>query len=194
MTGKEIILKRIKRNKPAYKHLPNNLLIQSETLSEQELVVLFIENLVQAGAIVKEFKSREKVNEYIWKKFPDAFNLLNFKIKEQRGEKIYRQKFVNEEDTEIVMLDGEFGVAENGAIWIDDAYFPHRLLPFITQQLVLVLDRKQIVENMHEAYQKLHLQEKGFGVFISGPSKTADIEQSLVYGAHGAVNTIVILF
>lgn len=194
MTSREIILERVRRNKPARECLPNNLLIQNEALSEQELVVLFIGNLEQAGATAKEFKSREVINEYIWREFPDAINLLNFKIKEQCSEKTYRQKIMDAEDTGTVILNGGFGVAENGAIWVDDVNFPHRLLPFIARQLAFVLDRKQIVENMHEAYQKLHLQEKGFGVFISGPSKTADIEQSLVYGAHGAVNTIVVLF
>ena len=40
-----------------------------------------------------------------------------------------------------------------------------------------------IVHNMHEAYGSCSFDSAGFGVFISGPSKTADIEQSLVIGA-----------
>ena len=47
---------------------------------------------------------------------------------------------------------------------------------------------------MLDSYQLIHNTDYGYGVFISGPSKTADIEQSLVIGAHGAGSlTIFIL-
>ncbi len=84
-----------------------------------------------------------------------------------------------------VIARGAFPVAENGAIWVPGEFLPHRVLLFIPQYLAIVVSRSQIVHHMHEAYAKIGQPAAGFGVFVSGPSKTADIEQSLVLGAHG---------
>lgn len=94
---------------------------------------------------------------------------------------------------EVAILDGQFGVAENGAIWLTDENLGLRALPFITEHLVIVLKEDQLVGNMHQAYQKIGNQQSGFGLFIAGPSKTADIEQSLVIGAHGAKSLMVLV-
>jgi len=83
------------------------------------------------------------------------------------------------------IVRGEFGVAENGAIWIDGKTMPHRVMIFIAQYLAIAVSRSQIVHHMHEAYGRVGTPQPGFGIFVSGPSKTADIEQSLVLGAHG---------
>ncbi len=93
-------------------------------------------------------------------------------------------------DVDFALLAGQFGVAENGAIWLTDEQLQHRVLPFIVQHLGLVIEAKQILSNMHQAYERITKPEanfgkRGFGLFLAGPSKTADIEQSLVIGAHG---------
>lgn len=93
---------------------------------------------------------------------------------------------------EVAILQGQFGVAENGAIWLTDENLGHRALPFITEHLVIVLEKNSLVSNMHEAYTRIGNQASGFGLFIAGPSKTADIEQSLVIGAHGAKSLRVV--
>ncbi|MFY4820964.1 LutC/YkgG family protein, partial [Aliarcobacter butzleri] len=91
----------------------------------------------------------------------------------------------NLKDIDLAIVKGNFAVAENGAIWMKDESNRHRSLYFIAQNIVIVINENEIVNNMHEAYEKLSFEKAGFGVFISGPSKTADIEQSLVIGAHG---------
>lgn len=96
------------------------------------------------------------------------------------------------------VLRGEFAVAENGAIWTTDIGLRHRAVYFLCEHLVLVLDSAAIVHHMHEAYDRLSgfamEEEPPFGCFISGPSKTADIEQSLVIGAQGPRSLDVLLF
>ena len=95
-------------------------------------------------------------------------------------------------DIDLAIVKGNFAVAENGAIWMKNENNRHRALYFIAQNIVIVIDEKEILNNMHEAYEKISFENKGYGVFISGPSKTADIEQSLVIGAHGPKSGYVI--
>ncbi|MGN6548070.1 MAG: LutC/YkgG family protein, partial [Aureliella sp.] len=96
-------------------------------------------------------------------------------------------------DLDFVIYPGQFAVAENGAVWLTDEGLKHRVVFFITQYLVLVLSERDIVHNMHQAYARASVPQPGFGVYLSGPSKTADIEQSLVIGAHGCRQTQVFL-
>ncbi|HEX8927198.1 MAG TPA: LUD domain-containing protein [Terriglobales bacterium] len=88
---------------------------------------------------------------------------------------------------DVAILPAEFGVAENGAVWIPGSKMgPERAIFVIAQYVVLILSASQIVSNMHQAYDRVQIERPGFGLFLCGPSKTADIEQSLVIGAHGA--------
>jgi L-lactate dehydrogenase complex protein LldG len=86
----------------------------------------------------------------------------------------------------LAVLPGAFAVAENGAVWVAGASFRPRAAFVIAEHLALVVSAAEIVQDMHEAYRRVAFPGAGFGTFIAGPSKTADIEQALVIGAHGA--------
>jgi len=93
----------------------------------------------------------------------------------------------------LAIVPGRFGVAENAAVWVDERDLPHRALPFVAEHLVIVLPKREIVADMHEAYRRLRPPLPGYGTFVSGPSKTADIEQALVIGAQGPKSLAVLL-
>ena len=96
-------------------------------------------------------------------------------------------------DVDYAVLPGELAVAENAAVWVTTADVNVRTLHFLTQHLALVVPHDRIVSNMHQAYEQLSVGTHPFGTWISGPSKTADIEQSLVKGAHGSRSLLVLL-
>jgi L-lactate dehydrogenase complex protein LldG len=96
-------------------------------------------------------------------------------------------------DVDLAIVQGEVGVAENAAIWLSESRLVKRVLPFIAQNLAILIREGDIVATLHEAYARIAVAESGYGVFISGPSKTADIEQSLVIGAHGPRSLTVIV-
>ncbi len=94
---------------------------------------------------------------------------------------------------EVGVVRGEVGVAENGCVWIPQTMREKAML-FISEYLVIILDHRQIVDNMHDAYARIQMDPAyNFGTFISGPSKTADIEQALVMGAQAARGVTVVL-
>lgn len=96
-------------------------------------------------------------------------------------------------DVDFAVLPGRLAVAESAAVWVTDQDVPHRVLYFLPQHLALVVTADRIVANLHDAYAQLTVGERPFGCFISGPSKTADIEQALVIGAHGARSLTVLV-
>jgi L-lactate dehydrogenase complex protein LldG len=97
------------------------------------------------------------------------------------------------ENVELGIFNGICAVAESGAVWVNEASLGQRVAPFICQYLVLVVPKTALFATLHQAYQSGLLENEGFGGFIAGPSKTADIEQSLVIGAHGARGLTVFL-
>ncbi|TAE42349.1 MAG: lactate utilization protein B/C [Sphingobacteriales bacterium] len=97
------------------------------------------------------------------------------------------------EDVELGVFKAHFGVAENSALWVTEDLLGKRVSPFICQHLMLLVNKTAILQNMHQAYDSIGAADYDFGTFIAGPSKTADIEQSLVLGAHGPRSLVIVV-
>jgi L-lactate dehydrogenase complex protein LldG len=191
MTSRELILKNIKENNvvkdvklPSYENFGMKFEDKFQTFSTMIESVggkaLVIDKKDLDKTIKELYPDEEQISTNV-----DFCSLGNFDSNMQ--EDVHNLK-----DIDLAIVKGNFAVAENGAIWMKNEENRHRALYFIAQNIVIVIDEKDILNNMHEAYEKIEFENAGYGVFISGPSKTADIEQSLVIGAHGPKSGYVI--
>jgi len=150
----------------------------------QDVVGDFKNSLSIVGAICIEAENKQNATNRLSEIYP---NLLRYTSQEVVSNGLDLQA------VDVLEIDGMFGVAENGAIWLSDQFLPNRVAPFICQHLVIYVAKSEVVATLHEAYERLDGNYADFGLFLSGPSKTADIEQSLVIGAHGARSLTVVL-
>ena len=191
--GRESILNAIKKNKPKLVPLPE---IDLDFFSEDiNVVERFISNLQMVGGNVVQLNSLEDLDAEIKKVYPSAKNIVSW-VNESQLTTISISKETSPhslETIDLAIINAQFGVAENGAVWISENDFIVRILPFITNDFVLILSKKDICLHMHEAYDRISNRDRNFGLFLSGPSKTADIEQCLVIGAQGAVSVTAFL-
>lgn len=189
--SKDKILQRIRQAKPEVLPLPE---IPNFAVPPEVLPILFKENSEKLGSRVLLSASQLNLKEQAEQLFPEAKKIASPLPEVEANVDLSQIGNLHElADVDVAILRGQIGVAENGAIWVDEQDMQHRVLPFITQHLIIVLSQDKLVYNMHQAYAKIRVDDTGFGVWIAGPSKTADIEQSLVIGAQGARSLTVIL-
>ncbi len=185
MNSREAILGRISGNKPAFTPLPATVV--SKQASSEACLEKFVQSVQNAGAMVHVVADLAGIGVYLEQHFSPLERILNTVPGINLGTAAVAHQLDPHKlaSLEIAVIKGALGVAENGAVWVTADDLPARVLPFICEHLVLVISQHNLVSNMHEAYAKLDVVSAGYGVFIAGPSRTADIEQSLVIGAHG---------
>jgi L-lactate dehydrogenase complex protein LldG len=190
--SKDEILNNIRKNIKAIYDMPE---IAIAGIRYADKVAQFVETIQNVGGKVVVLEQGQDLNSCIQSLYPEAqtiaSNVPEITIANRNPDTVETPYQLN--GTDLAIIQGELGVAENGCIWIPQNV-KEKAVYFISEQLVILLDKDSIVNNMHEAYQQIQIGKYGFGVFISGPSKTADIEQALVIGAHGAKGVTVIFY
>ena len=196
MSTREEILSALRRNTRETYDRPDLSLLNPVTYAD--LVAEFKQKTTTtAGARLIEMSDGDDINNKVREAYPDAkviaSNLPGVQAQLNPDTATVGQL----EKADVGVIRGEIGVAENACIWIPQT-MKERAVCFASEQLVIVVRRDAIVSNMHEAYARIaasqeYFREYKFGTFISGPSKTADIEGALVYGAQAARGVTVVL-
>ena len=187
---KEELLNKLRRNVVRQFDMPSKPV---DGIVYSDVTNQFVEMSKTVGAKVLEVKSSDDLNSVIRKAYPNAkifASSINGIEADLNPDTIASAADLN--GTDVGIIQGELGVAENGCVWIPQT-MKERAVCFISEELVILLDIDNIVSNMHEAYKRIQMPHYGYGVFISGPSKTADIEQAWVMGAQAARGVTVIL-
>lgn len=191
MSSKNNILTKIRQNTGTRYEMPK---IDLDKITYDDKIKHFSEVLASAGGKAIELNKDENVNDVIRREFPQAkriaSNLSEITCATFNPDSLDDPRELN--GTDVAIVRGEFGVVENAAVWLPKQV-RHKGLYFISNAMVILLDKNQLVNNMHEAYNRNKDAKYDYGVFMSGPSKTADIEQALVFGAHGPIQVLVIL-
>lgn len=194
MSTKEHILSRYRKNINVGEQydMPNLDALQGVTYTDPVAQFISMSNTV--GAKIAELEKDADINGLIKRLYPEAkvfaSNMAEITIATLNPDTVDTAQELN--GTDVGIVRGELGVAENGCVWIPQT-MKERAVCFISEYLVIVLSRRAIVSNMHQAYARINMTDYGYGTFISGPSKTADIAQALVMGAQAARGVTVIL-
>lgn len=155
----------------------------------------FAEMTKTVGGNIVEAQEGDDINDIIKSLYPEAktfaSNLPYITIAQKNPDTVAEAKDLD--GTDVGIVEGKIGVAENGCVWIPQT-MKEKAVCYISEYLVIILKKSDIVNNMHEAYKRITFDPQyNFGAFISGPSKTADIEQALVMGAQAARGVTVIV-
>ena len=189
---KEDFLNKLRKNTHVQYDMPD---MKIDGIQYEDTLQQFIDMTKSVGGHVIEAQEGEDLNDLVKKAYPEAkvfaTNLSEITIAEKNPDTVAEANELN--GTDVGIVRGQVGVAENGCVWIPQTMKEKAVL-FISEYLVIFLEKKNVVNNMHEAYAKIEMDPKyNFGTFISGPSKTADIEQALVMGAQAARGVTVVL-
>ncbi len=205
ISAKELMLKKIrkalleKRDNP-YPNLEESPLYQENT---EELEILFAEQLTNvAGNFIfcengVDFIENilELADRFNWRKIycwePELQALLS------HYEFPFYQTDKDFEQAEVGITLCEALIARNGSVMVSNKDAAGRRLSIFPHQHIVIARTGQLVLDLKDAFQMLKNkygnQMPSMISTITGPSRTADIEKTLVLGAHGPKELFVFL-
>jgi L-lactate dehydrogenase complex protein LldG len=191
MTSREEILARVRRNQPPAQPLPA---VPTFDGASGSLAERFKAALARMGGKIVAAPADGNLDALVGGLFPDAKVICSATPRVAGNRPLSgKGRPADLDDVDIGVVQAVFAVAETGSVWLTDAEFGVNALGFLAQHLVVLLDPVTIVPNLHHAYRERRQFDARYGVFMTGPSATADIEGILIHGAQGIRTLTIVL-
>lgn len=192
MSSRDEILARVRKNQPPARPLPAVPAFDDAVTGS--VLESFETALVRMGGKLAEAPDDGDLDALVHRLFPDA-KVISSATPEVRGNRPLEAATTPADlhEVDVGVVRAVYGVAETGSVWLTDAQFKVNTLGFLAQHLVVLLDPSRIVVNLHHAYRERRQFDARYGVFMTGPSATADIEGVLIHGAQGIRTLTVVL-
>jgi L-lactate dehydrogenase complex protein LldG len=190
MSSRDDILARVRKNQPAPRPLPE---VPTFETASGPLLESFKSAVARMGGKVVDAPADGNLDALLRQLFPDAKVICSATPEVVGNRPLDRVRAPAElSDVDVGVVRALFGVAETGSVWLDETQFKVNALGFLSQHLVVLLDPARMVDNLHHAYRERARFDARYGVFMTGPSATADIEGILIHGAQG-IRTLTIV-
>jgi L-lactate dehydrogenase complex protein LldG len=190
MSSREDILARVRKNQPSPQPLPD---VPTFDTGAGSLLERFTAAVIRMGGKVVDLPADGDLDALTRQLFPEAKVICSATPEIQGNRALDGVRSPAElNDVDVGIVRALFGVAETGSVWLTDAQFKVNTLGFLSQHLIVLLDPGRILTNMHHAYRERAHFDARYGVFMTGPSATADIEGILIHGAQGIRSLTVV--
>jgi len=191
MNSRDRILGRVRKNQPPVVPLPAVPTFDTDSGS---LLERFIAAVVRMGGKFADPPADGDLGALIGRLFPEA-RVICSATPEVVGNRPLDQVREPAElnDVDVGVVRALHGVAETGSLWLTEVQFTVNALGFLAQHLVVLLDPTRILGTLHDAYGRRTDFDVRYGVLMTGPSATADIEGVLIHGAQGIRTLTVVL-
>jgi L-lactate dehydrogenase complex protein LldG len=185
------ILDSVRANQPAVRSMP--IISHFHTSTPADLVATFRQSIARmAGVVVTD--DVPDLDSFLRARFPDA-KIVCSAIPEYAGTitPASLNHWSEASTIDVCILRSPMGVAETGSILLSDLELQVNTIAFLAHDLVVLLDPKQIVENIHDAYERPYFKLRSYSVLMTGPSGSGDIGGIVVHPAQAA-KTLTVLF
>jgi L-lactate dehydrogenase complex protein LldG len=183
MSSRDEILGRVRKNQPAPRPLPAVPTFDRDIASP---LATFRANLLRMGGKFVDAPATGDLDAAIARLFPTAKVICSATPEVAGNRPLARVRAPRAlDDVDVGVVRAVYGVVETGSLWLTDVAFGVSALGFLAQHLVVLLDPARLVPNLHHAYRQRADFDAAYGVFMTGPTATADIEGVLIHGAQG---------